>query len=121
EPGWRERLRQGYAQALAKLSDYIAIRRRDVHVEALMDPQLEDLMRQNTAMLLQQAQIALLSGNQRLYRESLQRTRHWVAEFFLLDQSVAESVLREIDDLADEVVAVPLPDVTASLQALEAA
>lgn len=121
EEGWQARLRHGYQQALAKLSDYIAIRRREAPVEALVDPQLEDLMRQNTAMLLQQAQIALLSGNQRLYAESLQRTRRWISEFFLLDQRVAESVLREIDDLSDEVVEVSLPDVSGSLQALEAA
>lgn len=118
---WQDRLRQGYQQALAKLSDYIAIRRRESPVEALLDPQLEDLMRQNTAMLLQQSQIALLSGNQRLYEESLQRTRRWISEFFLLDERVAEAVLREIDDLAAQVVAVDLPDVDASLQALEAA
>ena len=119
EDGWQARLRHGYQQALAKLSDYIAIRRREAPVEALVDPQLEDLMRQNTAMLLQQAQIALLSGNQRLYAESLQRTRRWISEFFLLDQRVAESVLREIDDLSDEVVEVSLPDVSGSLRALE--
>lgn len=118
---WQARLRHGYQQALAKLSDYIAIRRREAPVEALVDPQLEDLMRQNTAMLLQQAQIALLSGNQRLYEESLQRTRRWISEFFLLDQRIAETVLREIDDLSDAVVSVSLPDVTASLQALESA
>lgn len=119
--GWQARLQQGYQQALAKLSDYIAIRRREAPVDALVDPQLEDLMRQNTAMLLQQAQIALLSGNQRLYDESLQRTRRWISEFFLLDERVAESVLREIDALTDQVVAVSLPDLRASLQALEAA
>ena len=119
--GWKARLQQGYQQALAKLSDYIAIRRREAPVEALVDPQLEDLMRQNTAMLLQQAQIALMSGNQRLYDESLQRTRRWISEFFLLDERVAESVLRELDALADEVVAVSLPDLRDSLQALDAA
>lgn len=119
--GWKARLQQGYQQALAKLSDYVAIRRREAPVEALVDPQLEDLMRQNTAMLLQQAQIALMSGNQRLYDESLQRTRRWISEFFLLDERVAESVLREIDALAGEVVAVSLPDLRDSLQALDAA
>ena len=68
--------RQGYEAALAKLSDYIIIRRRDEPIQALMDPQWEGLVRQNLRMLLEQAQIALLSGNQLLYRDSLERAQH---------------------------------------------
>ncbi|MCB1675989.1 MAG: uroporphyrinogen-III C-methyltransferase, partial [Halioglobus sp.] len=44
---WRGRLQQGYESALRKLSDYIVIRRRDVPVQSLMDPQWEGLVRQN--------------------------------------------------------------------------
>ena len=65
---WQARLQQGYAEALVKLSDYVIIRRRDVPMQALMDPQWEGLVRQNLRMLMEQAQVALLSGNQALYR-----------------------------------------------------
>ena len=71
-PGdWQQSLQQGWESALDKLSDYLTIRRRDVPVEALMDPRWEGLVRQNLRMLLEQARVALLSGNQSLYRESL--------------------------------------------------
>ena len=50
---WQEKLQQGYAEALHKLSDYIVIRRRDVPYEALMDPQWERMVRQNMRMLLE--------------------------------------------------------------------
>ncbi|NND67007.1 MAG: uroporphyrinogen III, partial [Halioglobus sp.] len=73
---WQERLQQGYRAALAKLSEYIIIRRRDVPMQALMDPQWEGLVRQNLTMLLEQAQVALLSGNQVLYTESLERAQY---------------------------------------------
>ena len=73
---WQGRLVQGYEEALLKLSDYIIIRRRDVPIEALMDPQWEGLVRHNLRMLLEQAQVALLSGNQTLFRESLERASH---------------------------------------------
>ena len=36
---WQGRLHQGYKAALGKLSDYVIIRRRDVPMQALMDPQ----------------------------------------------------------------------------------
>lgn len=118
-PDWQERLQQGYEDALLKLSDYIIIRRRDVPMQALMDPQWEGLVRQNLRMLLEQAQVALLSGNQNLYRESLQRAQHWVAEFFESDEAAARAMAREITQLADTTVAVDLPDISQSLRALD--
>jgi uroporphyrin-3 C-methyltransferase len=118
---WQGRLQQGYEHALAKLSDYIIIRRRDVPMQALMDPQWEGLVRQNMRMLLEQAQVALLSGNQDLYRASLERAQHWVAEFFESDEAAARAMAREITQLGDLNVAVALPDISRSLRALDAA
>lgn len=118
---WQGRLRQGYEEALRKLSDYIIIRRRDVPMQALMDPQWEGLVRQNLRMLLEQSQVALLSGNQLLYRESLERARHWVAEFFEADESAARALDRDIADMAQQAVSVELPDLSRSLRALDEA
>ncbi|WP_116367670.1 uroporphyrinogen-III C-methyltransferase [Parahaliea mediterranea] len=118
---WRERLRQGYQAALQKLSDYIIIRRRDVPMQALMDPQWEGLVRQNLRMLIEQAQVALLSGNARLYRESLLRARHWVEQFAESDAEASRALNAELQQLADETVTVDLPDIGASLRALEQA
>lgn len=117
--GWRDRLSQGYETALARLSNYIIIRRRDVPVQALMDPQWEGLVRQNLRMLLEQAQVALLSGNQLLYRESLQRAQHWVEQFIASDEAAARAMSREITQLADLTVASTLPDISDSVQALD--
>ncbi len=116
---WQTRLRRGYEQALAKLSDFIVIRRRDVPMQALMDPQWEGLVRQNLRMLLEQAQVALLRGNQTLYRESLERARHWVAQFADTDEAAAQAMDSEIGALQQEVVAVELPDLARSVQALD--
>lgn len=117
--GWQARLQQGYEQALAKLSSYIIIRRRDVPMQALMDPQWEGLVRQNLRMLLEQAQVALLSGNGQLYRESLQRALHWVSEFFESDGAAARAMYAEIERLQEVEVDVQLPDLSRSLQALD--
>jgi uroporphyrin-3 C-methyltransferase len=116
---WQARLRQGYEAALAKLSDYIIIRRRDEPMQALMDPQWEGLVRQNLRMLLEQAQIALLSGNQLLYRDSLERAQHWVREFFESDEAAARAMSAEITTLAGTNIATDLPDITASVEALD--
>jgi uroporphyrin-3 C-methyltransferase len=118
---WQARLEQGYEEALIKLSDYIIIRRRDIPMQALMDPQWEGLVRQNLRMLLEQAQVALLSSNQALYETSLERASHWVAEFFESDEAAARAMDREISQLADLQVAVTLPDISGSLEALDGA
>ena len=118
---WQEKLQQGYAEALHKLSDYIVIRRRDVPYEALMDPQWERMVRQNMRMLLEQAQVALLSGNQVLFRESLQRTSHWVEQFFEADEAGSRALSQDIALLMEQTISVDLPDVSKSLRELDEA
>jgi uroporphyrin-3 C-methyltransferase len=118
---WEGRLRQGYQAALAKLSGYLIIRRRDVPMQALMDPQWEGLVRQNLRMLLEQAQVALLSGNQAVYEASLERAQHWVDQFMDSDESAARAMAYEIRQLADLTIGVPQPDISRSLQAMDAA
>ena len=117
---WQARLAQGYAAAVAKLSEYIVVSRRDVPVEALMDPQYEGLVRQNLRMLLEQAQAAMLSGNALLYRKSLERAEGWVTQFFKEDERSAQAMAEELRRLRDERVAVSRPDLGASLAALDA-
>lgn len=117
---WRGRLSQGLDAAMTKLSEYIVVSRRDVPVETLMDPQYEGLVRQNMRMLLEQAQVAMLSGNELLYRQSLERAEGWVTQFFKADQQAAQAMAEELRLLRDERVSVVLPDLNASLSALEA-
>jgi uroporphyrin-3 C-methyltransferase len=116
---WQARLQRGYEEALRKLSDYIVIRRRDVPYEALMEPAWEGLVRQNLRMLLEQAQVALLSGNQVLFRESLGRAGHWVQQFFEVDESGAKALAEDLARLQDKTVAVELPDISNSLHELD--
>ncbi len=118
---WQVRLERGYEEAARKLSDYIVIRRRDVPMQALMDPQWESLVRQNLRMLLEQAQVALLSGNQAIYEESLERSQHWVSQFFESDEAASKAMSREIDQLATLTVQTSLPDLARSLRALDKA
>ncbi len=118
---WQNRLQRGYEQAIARLSEYIVIRRRDVPMQALMDPQWEGLVRQNLRMLLEQSQVALLRGNQKLYSESLERARHWVAQFSETDEAAAAAMDAELLALQAETVAVEMPDLSRSVQALDAA
>jgi uroporphyrin-3 C-methyltransferase len=118
---WRDRLQQGYQAALSQLSDYIIIRRRDMPMQALMDPQWEGLVRLNLRMLLEQAQIALLSGNQALYGASLERVLQWVSQFQDADTATAEAIAAQVRHLATLTIQIPQPNISRSQQALDEA
>jgi uroporphyrin-3 C-methyltransferase len=115
---WEGRLQQGIKAAFTRLSDYIIIRRRDVPMQSLMDPQWESIVRQNLRMLLEQAQVALLSGNQTLYAASLERAEHWVAQFRETD-AAADAISGEIAQLQALTIQIPQPDISRSQQALD--
>jgi uroporphyrin-III C-methyltransferase len=118
---WQERMQRGYQEAMRSLSSYIVVRRRDTPMEALMDPHWERMVRQNMRMLLEQSQVALLSGNQVLYQESLQRSLYWVAEFFESDEATARALTHDIQQLMDENIDIDLPDISGSLIKFDAA
>ena len=118
---WQGRLQQGYKGALSKLSDYVIIRRRDVPMQALMDPQWEGLVRQNLRMLLEQAQIALLSDNQAIYAASLKSAQQGVTQFQASDNVGATAISTELSRLQKLTIGIAQPDISPSLQALATA
>lgn len=115
---WLARAKAGWRAALAKLSDYLVIRQRATDVASLLTPEWEVLARQNLRMLFEQAQIALLSGNERLYQRALTRARRFAALFGEADPNRVAAITAEIDALSVEVVAPSLPDLLDSRRAL---
>jgi uncharacterized protein HemX len=108
----------GWRAALAKLSDYLIIRQRATDVASLLTPEWQVLARQNLRMLFEQAQIALLSGNERLYQRALTRARRFAALFAEADPARVDAIMSEIDALSVEVVAPELPDLLDTRRAL---
>lgn len=117
--GWRERLKIGFRAALQKISDYVVIRRREEPYQVLIDPQWEQLVRQNLRMQIAQAQAALLSGNQVLYDASLAATRRWLAEFFDFNEKDVEALDAQLGELAALEVSREFPDISGSLEAVK--
>jgi len=118
---WRQRLQQGFDAALARLSSYIVIRRREQAYQPLIEPQWEGLVRQNLHMLLAQSQSALLSGNVELYQQSLATARRWLAEFFAFSETSVAVLDDQLQQLQQEQVAREYPDISGSLLALKTA
>ncbi len=109
----------GWSAALKKLSGHLIIRRRSDEIAQLMTPEWTALARQNIRMLVEQAQIAMLSANQALFEQSLQRAEQFVALFAEQDAERVASILESLKALQGEQVAPELPDLTDTRSALE--
>jgi uroporphyrin-3 C-methyltransferase len=119
DAGWQERLQEGFSAALGKISSYVVIRRREQPYEALIDPQWEQLIRQNLRMQISQAQAALLSGNPELYRVSLTATRRWLQEFFDFNESDVSAMDAELEALLAVKITREYPNIGGSLGAVK--
>ena len=119
DAGWWAKATSGWHAALAKLSDHLIVRRRSDEIAQLMTPEWAALARQNIRMLIEQAQIAMLSANQPLFERSLQRASGFVALFAEQDPERVSSVVRTLDALQSETIAPELPELTKTRSLLE--
>ena len=119
DAGWWTRATSGWRAALAKLSDHLIVRRRSDEIAQLMTPEWAALARQNIRMLIEQAQIAMLSANQPLFERSLQRASGFVALFAEQDAERVTSIVQSLDALGGETIAPVLPELTETRSLLE--
>ena len=119
DAGWWAQATSGWHAALAKLSDHLIVRRRSDEIAQLMTPEWAALARQNIRMLIEQAQIAMLSANQPLFERSLQRASGFVALFAEQDAERVSSIVQTLDALGGETIAPALPELTETRSLLE--
>lgn len=117
---WSGRLQTGLRAALAKLDQLVQIRRRDEPYKPLLAPQYEAALRQNLKLMFEQAQMALLSGNQKLYEHSLSKARNWLTTYFTVDEHATQAVATAIDELKARRITMDLPDIADSRRELKA-
>ena len=113
------RAQVGWQLALAKLSSYVIIRDRTEETAALLTPEWEALARQNLRMLVEQAQIALISGNQALYSTAISSAVSFSQGLRPADPARVDAIFVELEQLAHASVAPALPDLLFSRQALD--
>ena len=119
DAGWWAQATSGWHAALATLSDHLIVRRRSDEIAQLMTPEWAALARQNIRMLIEQAQIAMLSANQHLFERSLQRASGFVALFAEQDPERVSSIVQRLDALQGETIAPELPELTETRSLLE--
>ncbi len=114
EGGWKQQLSR-FGQ---ELKDLVVVRKHDQALEALMTPEQESYLRQNVRLQLEQAQLALLQSDAKLYTASLGKARELIERYYDTDNQGVANSLERLATLADKNVHPELPDISASLQKL---
>ncbi len=79
------------------IDDFVSIKDHS-EVEPLMTPEQHGNLNANVQLALQQAQIALFQGDQKLYQISLGKAANWIQEYFK-DDPKTHVLLEEIETL----------------------
>jgi hypothetical protein len=85
---------------------------------ALVTPDSEYLLRNNIALQLQSARLALLRGEQAIFEQSLDDTSALLKAYFDTQSAQVESTLLTISEIRADVFTVAMPDISESLRLL---
>ena len=112
---------QALLQALiSNARDAVRIRRHDRMPVAPLGPEQERLLYQSLELILETSRLALLQRNMELFRDNLQRAADWIRNRFEPKQATAAGMLSKLDQLMQVNLAPELPDISPTLQALQA-
>ncbi|MBW2941253.1 uroporphyrinogen-III C-methyltransferase [Zhongshania aquimaris] len=115
---WKQRLQVGFAAAWEKLQSYIRVREHDENFRAQIVPEQEGALRVSLQLMFEQAQLALLANQPRLYQRSLQKATDWLNRYYQLDEH-RDALLDEINTLSKVRVNSEIADISGSLKSLK--
>lgn len=101
----------------ARLSRYFVVTRQEAPVQPLLSEEGMALLRLQMALQLEQARLALLRGDLRLYQQSLDAVAASVSEWVAADE--AGVVLARLETLRNSPLQATLPPLGATLNALQ--
>jgi uroporphyrin-3 C-methyltransferase len=110
-----------FEAGLAKLRSLVVVRRYDEPVQPLLSDADRALVRESLRLDLAQAQLALMRGEPQIYKGSLAAARSRLLRYYVqLPKAEYQGLLRELDTLAAIDIRPALPDLDASIHALDA-
>lgn len=110
-----------FDQGWARLRSLITVRHYEEPVRPLLSDAERALVREALRLDLAQAQLALMRGEPAIYQQSLLSAKSRFTRYFVrLSQAEYKGLLAELDSLAAQDIRPALPDLRASLNALDA-
>lgn len=113
--GWRQIVHDVW-QALRSL---VVIKHKDQADQVLLTPDERQLLQQNLRLTLEAAQVALIRRDDKIFHDQLRRAEGWIRRYFDAGAPATQTALQELARMQETNLAPTLPDLSASLRALE--
>lgn len=114
-----KRLEQGWDAAIDKLNGYIRIENRSEPVQAVPTPAESVLVQHNLRILINQAQLAVMSSDQALYNASLDKVKSEAARYLSMKDINTRIFLDSVKEYKSIQLVGQLPDISRSRQMLK--
>jgi uroporphyrin-3 C-methyltransferase len=112
----------GWDRAVSSVShamrDLVNVRKSDEPVTPLLSPAEEYFLLRNLELKLEASRLALLTGDETSYRESLRSARRWLGTHFDVSDNSVSSAIDTLADLEMRNIHPALPDISNSLRQL---
>lgn len=112
----------GMDRAIASLKNavggVVSVRRTDEAMQPLIAPEAQYFLRANLALQLQAARLALLRGEESIFRQSLDDADSWLDEYYDPSSTGVQNARETIAEIRDSVLSVAMPDISRSLRLL---
>lgn len=100
-----------------RLASLVDFRRGSVEVQPILPPEEAYYLRQNLILKLQMAQLALLEGDEAVYRSALDEASAWIADSYDSSDAATKAMQESLARLGDISIEVAMPDISGSLVA----
>lgn len=117
EKGWRKIL----AMIWSDIKSLVTIRHNGEVPRPLLEPEQHYFLQQNMQLKLQAARLALLGGNNRAYRDSLNEAAAWLQRYFDTSAPAVREAQATIEQLAEIDLEPALPALGNSIELLQQA
>ncbi|WP_336367433.1 uroporphyrinogen-III C-methyltransferase [Marinobacter sp. C2H3] len=101
------------------LSRIVVVRRLDEPVKPLLSPDQSAYARLNLQLMLEEAEMAVLRGNQTLYVQALEKARRTIDDWYNPEYPGVQALAGSLTELAGRNVDPALPDISRSLDLLK--
>jgi len=107
---------RAWASVKGAVSGLVKVTPPDEATQALLTPDTAQLVRNNLALQLQAARLALLRGEQAIFEQSLDDAEALLTQYFDVGSAQVASAQQTITEIHDSMISVTPPDISESLR-----
>jgi uroporphyrin-III C-methyltransferase len=100
----KQKVQDFFRGMLRKLQSYVRVRDHGRAINAILPPAEQIYLQQNLRQMLEQAQAAILRGENKVYKDVLVKAQNWINQYYELNAQ-SQMILNELRSLEQENIA----------------